>query len=121
MSDKLINVSPASASNVSQALAPTDRFIQRHIGPNATDTAQMLAELGYSDLHSFIANAVPPQIRLQKPLDIPGGFSEHAVLHELRVIASKNQVFRNYIGMGYSDCVTPPVILRNILENPGWY
>jgi len=121
MSDKLINLLSASAGNASQALAPTDCFVRRHIGPDAKETAQMLTALGYSDLDSFIANVVPPQIRLQKPLNIPGGWSEHAVLHELRAIASKNQVFRNYIGMGYSDCITPPVILRNILENPGWY
>jgi glycine dehydrogenase len=121
MSDKLMNVSSASAGNVSQSLAPTDCFIRRHIGPNATETAQMLAQLGYSDLDSFIGKVVPPAIRLSKSLNIPGAFSEHAVLHELRAIASKNQVFRNYIGMGYYDCVTPPVILRNILENPGWY
>ncbi len=121
MSDKLINLPSASAGNASQALAPTDCFVRRHIGPDAKETAQMLAELGYSDLDSFIGNVVPPQIRLHKPLNIPGGWSEHAVLHELRTIASKNQVFRNYIGMGYSDCITPPVILRNVLENPGWY
>ncbi|MGZ5543574.1 MAG: aminomethyl-transferring glycine dehydrogenase, partial [Limisphaerales bacterium] len=121
MSDKLTNLPSASVGNVSQALAPTDCFVRRHIGPDSKETAQMLAELGYSDLDSFIANVVPPQIRLHKPLNIPGGWSEHAVLHELRVIASKNQVFRNYIGMGYSDCITPPVILRNVLENPGWY
>src|SRR4051794_38674556 len=121
MSDKLINLSSASAGNATQALAPTDCFVRRHIGPDAKETAQMLGELGYSDLDSFIAKVVPPQTRLQRALDIPGGWSEHAVLHELRAIASKNQVFRNYIGMGYSDCITPPVILRNILENPGWY
>ncbi len=81
----------------------------------------MLSELGFSDLDSFIGKVVPSQIRMAKALDIPGGWSEHAVLHELRAIALKNQVFRNYIGMGYYDCITPPVILRNILENPGWY
>ncbi len=101
--------------------AHTDNFIHRHIGPSAEETADMLQQLGFSDLNSFIDKVVPQQIRLTKQPHLPAGWSEHAVLTELRAIASKNQIFRSFIGMGYSDCITPPVIQRNILENPGWY
>src|SRR4029077_8088865 len=65
--------------------------------------------------------AVPGQIRLERPLQIPGGRGEFEVLAALKELAEQNQVFRSYIGMGYSDCITPAVIQRNILENPGWY
>src|SRR5204863_4168231 len=98
-----------------------DRFVRRHIGPTADDTRQMLKELGYSSLDALMDAAVPANIRLTKPLDLPGGRSEFGILNELRSIAAKNQVFRSFIGMGYHDCITPPVIQRNILENPGWY
>ncbi len=81
----------------------------------------MLQLLGCRDLDAFIDKVVPQQIRLKNPPQLPAGWSEHAVLNELRAIASKNQVFRSFIGMGYSDCITPPVIQRNIFENPGWY
>src|SRR5438445_3523300 len=98
-----------------------DRFVRRHIGPTADDTRQMLKELGYSSLDLLMDAAVPANIRLSKPLDLPGGRSEFGILNELRSIAAKNQVFRSFIGMGYHDCITPPVIQRNILENPSWY
>ncbi len=102
-------------------LAHTDTFVQRHIGPSTDETADMLSQLGFADVDTFIDKVVPQQIRLTKPPQLPAGWSEHAVLKELRAIASKNQIFRSFIGMGYSDCITPPVIQRNILENPGWY
>ncbi|MEO6182221.1 MAG: aminomethyl-transferring glycine dehydrogenase [Verrucomicrobiota bacterium] len=108
-------------SNTHFLLSPTDKFIHRHIGPSADETAQMLQQLGCPDLDGFIDRVVPQQIRLAQPLHLPAGWSEHAVLKELRAIASRNQVFRSFIGMGYSDCITPPVIQRNVLENPGWY
>jgi glycine dehydrogenase len=111
---------PRHASG-SPALPPVDQFARRHIGPSPDEAAAMLEQLGFSDLDALIDKAVPRQIRASKPLHIPGGWSEHAVLAELKAIASRNQVFRSYIGMGYYDCVTPPVIQRNILENPGWY
>jgi glycine dehydrogenase len=81
----------------------------------------MLATLGYASLDELTDAVVPPDIRLGRPLDLPPAASEDAVLDELRVLAAKNQVFRSFIGMGYHDTFTPPVILRNILENPGWY
>ncbi|MFL5454908.1 MAG: aminomethyl-transferring glycine dehydrogenase [Myxococcales bacterium] len=98
-----------------------DRFIDRHIGPNARDVVQMLEVLGKGSLDALIDATVPKDIRLDRPLDLPPGRSEYGLLHELRQIAAKNRICRSYLGMGYSDTVTPPVIQRNILENPGWY
>ncbi|TMA11505.1 MAG: glycine dehydrogenase (aminomethyl-transferring), partial [Deltaproteobacteria bacterium] len=98
-----------------------DRFVDRHIGPDSRDVEEMLAALGVRNLDELIDRTVPASIRMQKPLDLPAGRSEFGLLRELSEIAAKNQVFRSYIGMGYSDTVTPPVIQRNILENPGWY
>ena len=96
-------------------------FAARHIGPDADEKARMLQELGFARMDDFIAGVVPPSIRLKKTLEVPAGWDEHAVLTELRAIAARNLVFRSFIGMGYSDCITPPVIQRNVLENPGWY
>jgi glycine dehydrogenase len=106
---------------MSELLQPTDKFVHRHIGPGAAETALMLKQLGFASIDDFIDAVVPDGIRLREPLAIPAGWGEHAALNELRAIAGKNQVFRSFIGMGYSDCITPPVIQRNILENPGWY
>ena len=97
-----------------------DAFIRRHIGPSADEVEQMLKVLGFSSLDALINETVPPAIRSQ-PLQLPEAQTEYAALAQLKAIASKNQVFRSLIGMGYSDCITPPVIGRNILENPGWY
>ena len=102
-------------------LAPCDSFLRRHLGSTAPEVAQMLALLGQPSLDSLIADAVPAAIRLAAPLSLPPGRGEHETLAELRDIAAKNRVARSYIGQGYSDCITPPVIQRNILENPGWY
>src|SRR5947208_734226 len=98
-----------------------DRFVDRHIGPDSREIEEMLAVLGVRNLDELIDRTVPASIRMQKALDLPPGRSEFGLLRELSEIAAKNQVFRSYIGMGYSDTVTPPVIQRNILENPGWY
>jgi glycine dehydrogenase len=98
-----------------------DLFAERHIGPSEADQLAMLATLGYDSLDAFIAAVVPADIRLRGPLKLPGAKSEQDALAELRAIAGQNQVFRSYLGMGYHDCVTPGVILRNVLENPGWY
>ena len=81
----------------------------------------MLGTLGYSSLDAFIDAVVPEQIRLRTPLDLPEGKSEAHVLAVMRDLASKNKVFRSYLGMGYSNTLVPTVIQRNILENPGWY
>ncbi|HLQ60143.1 MAG TPA: aminomethyl-transferring glycine dehydrogenase [Gemmatimonadales bacterium] len=98
-----------------------DLFPERHIGPSAEDQAAMLATLGYDSLDAFIDAVVPADIRLRQPLRIPDAKSEQEALEELRLLAAQNQVFRSYLGMGYHDCVTPTVIQRNVLENPGWY
>jgi glycine dehydrogenase len=96
-------------------------FIQRHIGPSSADIQQMLDVLGFYSLDDLINKTVPAVIRLDKKLQLPEAQTEYAALARLKQIASKNQVFRSYIGMGYYDTITPSVIGRNILENPGWY
>ena len=98
-----------------------DRFVDRHIGPDTRDVVEMLERLGKGSLDALMDATVPAAIRLQRPLDLPPGRSEYGLLQELQQIAARNQVFRSYLGMGYSDTVTPAVIQRNILENPGWY
>src|SRR5439155_12306367 len=98
-----------------------DSFPSRHIGPSPEAAAEMLKLLGYSSLDELIDEAVPSQIRLTRPLQLPAGRSEPETLAALKAIASQNQVFRSYIGMGYYDCITPAVIQRNLFENPGWY
>lgn len=96
-------------------------FTRRHIGPNPAETAEMLKKLGFSSLAELSDAAVPSAIRLKNPLKLPPALPEHEVLARLRGIFSKNKIFRSYIGTGYSGTITPPVILRNVLENPGWY
>ncbi|MEK7402644.1 MAG: aminomethyl-transferring glycine dehydrogenase [Gemmatimonadota bacterium] len=98
-----------------------DSFIPRHIGPRPEDTKAMLDLLGYKSLDALIDATVPERIRFGTPLAIHEGWSENQALANLKHIASRNEVYRSYLGMGYSDCFTPPVIQRNILENPGWY
>jgi glycine dehydrogenase len=102
-------------------LANTDSFAQRHIGPGPASLQDMLESMGFASLDELIARTVPPHIRLQRPLQLKKSLSEHEVLQELKSIASKNQIFRSFIGMGYANCITPTVIQRNILENPSWY
>jgi glycine dehydrogenase len=101
--------------------SPSSNFLERHIGPNSHEIQQMLELLGFSSLDALIDRTVPQAIRLQQTLQLPDAQSEYAALAKLKSIAAKNQVCRSYIGMGYYDCITPPVIGRNILENPGWY
>jgi glycine dehydrogenase len=101
--------------------AATDAFVRRHIGPRPEETAAMLKLLGYADLDAMVDAAVPGPIRLGRALQLPAARTEHEALAALKDIASQNQVCRSYIGMGYYDCITPAVIQRNVLENPGWY
>src|SRR5437660_10332304 len=96
-------------------------FADRHIGPNADDVAQMLRELGFENLDALLDATAPKNIWLNRPLELPKTQSENEALAELRALASKNKIARNFIGAGYSDTITPPVIQRNILETPGWY
>jgi glycine dehydrogenase len=101
--------------------APLDTFARRHIGPNPEEVAGMLEPLGYKSLESLVDAVVPPAIRLRRPLDLPAPKGEREALEELREIMGQNKVFRSFIGQGYYDTITPPVIQRNVLENPGWY
>src|SRR5712664_2796578 len=98
-----------------------DSFARRHIGPNEEEVRAMLRDVGFDSLDSLIDATVPKNIRLDRQLNLPAAKSETDALAELRVIAQKNKIARSSIGAGYSDCITPPVIQRNILENPGWY
>ena len=81
----------------------------------------MLKTIGASSLDALVDEAIPANIRLPQPLNLPAGVSEHAYLTDLRRLAARNHVVRSFIGLGYYDCITPSVILRNVLENPGWY
>lgn len=113
-----INTTDASSH---QTLDFADGFIRRHIGPSESDVEQMLERLGFDSLDALSDAAVPANIRVDHELDIPTPRGENEFLRGLKMIASKNKVYRSCIGMGYTGTVTPPVILRNVLENPGWY
>src|SRR5215217_5411523 len=98
-----------------------EQFSGRHIGPDELELKAMLSTLGLDSLETLIGQTVPSAIRSKTPLKIGAQPSEHELLAQLEKIAAKNQVFRSFIGMGYSDTHTPNVILRNIFQNPGWY
>ncbi len=102
-------------------LEPGANFISRHIGPNEVETKHMLRSLGASSLEDFIAKVVPEKIRSKRMLELKPAMPERTALSYLRKAAERNDVFTSMIGMGYYGTVTPKVILRNILENPGWY
>ena len=103
-----------------ELLAPTDTFARRHLGDSSADPAAMLGQLGFANLEALIDAAVPPAIR-RPALNLPAALGESGALAELRALASENRVFRSFIGLGYSDTHTPPVVQRNIFENPGLY
>jgi glycine dehydrogenase len=106
------------------SLEASDTFIHRHIGPSDSDVEKMLSALGHASLDALTDAAIPPGIRIKSPLKLPdaqGGQGEFNVLARLEAMAEKNQILRSCIGVGYYDCITPPVIQRNILENPCWY
>jgi len=105
----------------SDVLRSTDTFMHRHIGPSESDMREMLALLGLQSLQALSGAAVPSDIQLGRPLDVPVHRGEQAVLQDMRELAEQNRVYRSLIGMGYHGCITPAVIQRNILENPGWY
>jgi glycine dehydrogenase len=103
------------------SLDPADPFLRRHLGPGDDEIRRMLDALSLSSLDELIERAVPGAIRSRSPLRLPEPVTEHEALRELRGIAAGNRVFRSYLGMGYHGCITPAVIQRNVLENPGWY
>lgn len=96
-------------------------FIQRHIGPGVKQQTAMAKAIGYEDMNALIDDTVPGAIRRDKPMNLPGARTEQEVIAQLRELASKNTVNRSFIGTGYYDTFVPPVIQRNVLENPGWY
>ncbi len=96
-------------------------FADRHIGPSDGPIQEMLGTLGLPSLDALVQASVPEGIRITHPLNLPSAQSEEEMLTQLRRMSAKNQLFRSFIGMGYYDCLTPPVIARNILENPAWY
>ena len=96
-------------------------FIKRHIGPTKEEQLKMLKELGYNSIDDLINNTVPEKIHFKDRLSIGDSNSEYEALRKLKAISKKNKIYSNFIGMGYYGTYTPYVILRNILENPGWY
>jgi glycine dehydrogenase len=111
----------ATKERAAATVPPADDFSRRHIGSGAADQRAMLSELGVPSLDALIDAVVPASIRLRRALELPAAASEAAALSELRALASKNAVWRSYLGLGYSDTITPSVILREVLENAGWY
>ncbi|WAS06384.1 aminomethyl-transferring glycine dehydrogenase [Gloeomargaritales cyanobacterium VI4D9] len=99
----------------------TDAFARRHLGLTSEDQAIILRFLGCPDLDTLIDQVVPAQLRTQTPLHTPAAQTEYQALKTLKALAQQNQIWHSYLGMGYYNCITPPVIQRNILENPGWY
>lgn len=99
----------------------TDKFVNRHNGPGQNDVMAMLKKINASSVDELINQTIPSAIRLKKPLNLAKGMTEFQYHKHLRSLASKNKVFKTYIGLGYSNTIVPPVIQRNILENPGWY
>lgn len=97
------------------------RFTSRHIGPRPHDVERMLASLGLDSVDELVGQTIPESIRLKTDLNLPEASTEQALLGQLEEIGALNRVFRSYIGMGYHDTIVPGVILRNVLENPGWY
>jgi len=110
-----------SSKEQSESHMDAGSFIPRHIGPSEAEQREMLRLLGFESLDACIDATIPQSIRLARPLSIHGALSEHEALANLRRIARRNHVFRSYLGLGYHACITPPVIQRNVLENPGWY
>jgi glycine dehydrogenase len=121
------------ADSLPSYLAATDLFVRRHVGPRQRDLEPMLAVCGAASLDALIAETIPPAIRMDGPLRLRGDSStgdgpkldrplgEHELLAWFRALADRNQVRRSYIGLGYHGCIVPPVVQRNVLENPGWY
>ena len=99
----------------------TDNFIKRHNGPREEEVEMMLKKIGVSSLDELIEKTVPDSIRLKAPLNLPKGMNEFEYINHIKAIGAKNKIYKSYIGMGYYNSITPGVITRNILENPGWY
>lgn len=107
--------------SVTKLFAPTDTFVHRHIGPSDADITEMLEAMSLSSLDELIEQTIPEGIRFNEELAIENGRGEAELIAELKEVASNNEVYRSFIGTGYYGCITPPIIGRNVLENPGWY
>ena len=121
-----MTASPATLKSHAATAAPSlprgaAPFVRRHVGPSLTQQVEMLHDLGLASRDELIAQTIPEDIRIQDELDLPAPLAEGELLEELRRIAQENRTCRNFIGRGYYGTITPPVILRNILEDPGWY
>lgn len=114
-------VNPYNSTLMAMHLSYTDSFVDRHNGPSKADVDEMLKVLGKNSLDELIRECVPASIYFDKPLSLSRALSEYEFLERVREIAKENVVYRSFIGMGYYDTITPPVIQRNILENPSWY
>jgi len=99
----------------------SDRFEQRHIGPNEQETVEMLQTIGVDSLDQLIDETIPASIRFDNPINLPDGITENEFIAHMREVAAKNKVYKSFIGLGYYGCHTPGVILRNVMENPAWY
>jgi len=99
----------------------TDSFVERHLGPTKTEVQEMLKTIGVDTLDALIDNTIPPHIRLKDPLKLPQPMSEYEFSNHIQHLASKNKLYKNYIGLGYHSTILPAVIQRNIFENPSWY
>jgi glycine dehydrogenase len=116
-----VEIPPVPLKTSTDPFVPLDTFARRHIGPQPDDVHAMLKPLGYATLGDLVDAVVPPAIRLGRSLELPAAKGEREALDALREIMVQNKVFRSFLGQGYYDTITPPVIQRNILENPGWY
>jgi len=99
----------------------TDKFASRHLGPKEEEITKMLNTLEVDSVEELLSQTLPEDIRLDQPLSLPEGVSEYRFLNQLRALSDENKLFETYIGLGYHPTITPAVIQRNILENPGWY
>ncbi len=99
----------------------TNNFIKRHNGPRPEETGAMLEKIGVSSIDQLIDETVPAAIRLKEPMKLGNGMNEYEYINHIKAIGAKNKIYKSYIGLGYYNTITPGVILRNILENPGWY
>ncbi len=121
MTRAAVDAAGAGTAPASAPMGPLDTFPRRHLGSNPTQVEAMLRAVGAASLDALIDETVPAGIRLRRTLEVPPARAEHELLVALHALAARNQVFRSYVGQGYSDCLTPAVIRRNVFENPGWY
>src|ERR1043166_9342333 len=98
-----------------------DEFIKRHISPIENETEPMLKTIGVSSVDQLIEETIPSHIRRKTPMNLPPAMTEAELLEHTRALSEKNQIYKNFIGMGYYGTLTPTVILLNILDNPAWY